>query len=319
MMGVERRAAIDIGTVTARLLVADVDEDGEISEVARGQAITHLGEGWTQTGELSQAGMQRVADAVRDFTAQARELGAERMVAVATSASRDATNSDEFLEMLEEAGVRPEIISGEREGYLTFLGATYGLCDERLLVVDVGGGSTELVLGTACVLDDGRYVDIEQARSIDVGSRRVTELFLHSDPPTPREIEQASAWIADELRGYFVGLRERPREMIAVAGTATSLAAIDLALEPYDREKVHGYRVEGPATLDILESLSALPLEQRKRVPGLEPERAGVIIGGVLVLQAAMAYAGLSSTLVSEHDILYGMVLDLEREAGVQG
>lgn len=318
-MGVERRAAIDIGTVTARLLVADVDDQGEITEVARRQAITHLGEGWTQTGELSQAGMQRVADAVRGFAAEAHELGAKRTVAVATSASRDARNSAEFLEMLEEAGVCPEIISGEREGYLTFLGATYGLCDERLLVVDVGGGSTELVLGTACVLDDGRYVDIELARSLDVGSRRVTELFLQGDPPTAREIDQASAWIADELRGYFAGMRDRPREMIAVAGTATSLAAIDLALDPYDREKVHGYRVEGPAMLDILESLSALPLEQRMRVVGLEPGRAEVIIGGVLVLQAAMAFAGLSSTLVSEHDILYGMVLDLDSEAGPQG
>lgn len=310
-MASERRAAIDIGTVTARLLVADV-EDGHVTEVVRRQAITHLGAGWTETGRLSDAGMQRVAEAVRGFVAEARELGAERLVGVATSASRDASNGEEFLGILEAAGCRPEIITGEREGYLTFLGATYGACDERLLVVDIGGGSTELVLGTSCVLDDGRYVDIDQARSIDIGSRRVTELYLKSDPPTAREIDEAAGWIADELRGYFSAMRERPREMVAVAGTATSLAAIDLALDPYDPERVHGYRVSGPALLDILEQLAEMPLEQRRQVTGLEPERAGVIVAGLLILQAVMAYAGLPSTLVSEHDILYGMVLDLD-------
>jgi exopolyphosphatase/guanosine-5'-triphosphate,3'-diphosphate pyrophosphatase len=175
------------------------------------------------------------------------------------------------------------------------------------------------VLGTACELDDGRYVDIDLARSIDIGSRRVTELFLRSDPPSRREIEDASAWIADELRGYFAGVRERPREMVAVAGTATSLAAIDLALDPYDPERVHGYRISGPSLLDILENLASLTLEQRRAVTGLEPERAGVIIGGALILQAVMAYAGLPSTLVSEHDILYGMVLDPGERSGAEG
>lgn len=307
----ERRAVIDIGTVTSRLLVADVDDDGTLSEVVRQTVITHLGEGWTETGRLSEAGMRRVAEAVRGFVAEARELNAERMAAVATSASRDAANSDEFLALLEAEGVRPEIITGEREAYLTFLGATYGFCDERVLVVDIGGGSTEIVLGTACLLDDGRYIDIDHARSIDVGSRRVTELFLRSDPPTARELDEAAAWIADELRAYFGGMKERPREMVAVAGTATSLAAIELALDPYDSERVHGYRLSGPSLLDILEHLSGMPLDHRRHVTGLEPERAGVIIGGALILQAVMAFAGLSSTLVSEHDILYGMVLDL--------
>lgn len=317
-MGGQRRAAIDIGTVTSRLLVADVDTGGVVTEVARRSVITHLGEGWTKTGRLSEAGMQRVADAVSGFVAEARELGVERLVAVATSASRDADNGEEFLGKLEQAGVRPEIISGKREAYLSFLGATYGLCDERLLVADVGGGSTELVLGSSCDLDDGRYVDIETARSIDVGSRRLTELFLHHDPPGHEEMDAASAWVADELRGYFSGIKQPPREMVAVAGTATSLAAIDLQLDPYDPERIHGYRLSGPSLLDILEHLASLPLEQRERVVGLEPERAGVIVGGALILQAVMAYAGVASTLVSEHDILYGMVLDLDGHGGAE-
>jgi len=311
MTGTERRAAIDIGTVTSRLLVADVT-DGVVDEVVRRTVITHLGEGWTSSQTLSAPGIGRVADAVRSFAEEARSLGATRTVAVATSAARDATNREEFLGALEATGVRPEIISGEREGYLTFLGVTYGFCDDRILVVDVGGGSTELVLGSSCASGAERAIDLELVRSVDVGSRRVTELFLHSDPPTAREIDEAAGWIADELRGVFAPLRARPREMVAVAGTATSLAAIDLALDPYDPERVHGYRIGGASLLGMLEHLSVLTLEERRRVVGLEPERAGVIVAGALILQAAMAYAGLSSTLVSEHDILYGMVLDLD-------
>ncbi len=308
-MGTERRAAIDIGTVTARMLVADVG-GGTVREVARRSTITHLGAGWSETGVLSEAGMTRASDAIASFVAEARELGVVRTVAVATSASRDAANSAEFLDRLERIGVRPEIIPGDREGYLTFLGATYGFCDERVMVVDVGGGSTEVVFGSACVAEGERTVDIDAVRSIDVGSRRVTELFLKSDPPRRHEVEQAAEWIAGELRPFFSTFRQRPAEMVAVAGTATSLAAIELGLEPYDPERVHGYPLTGAALLDTLERLTGMTTEERRHVVGLEPDRAEVIVGGALVLQAVMAYAGLSSTLVSEHDILYGMMLD---------
>jgi exopolyphosphatase/guanosine-5'-triphosphate,3'-diphosphate pyrophosphatase len=315
MMGAERRAAIDIGTVTARLLVADV-VDGEVHEVVRRSRITHLGEGWSSTGVLSAEGMARVADAVAGFVAEARELGAARIVAVATSASRDARNSDEFLERLEAAGIRPQIISGSREGYLTFLGATYGIRDERVMVVDVGGGSTEIVLGTTSVADGRRHASIEAVRSVDVGSRRITEMFLESDPPARDEVERASAWVADELRPFFSALRERPAEMVSVAGTATSLAAIELELDPYDPERVHGYRLSGSSLLDTLDHLARMTLAERRGVTGLEPDRAGVIVAGAIVLQSVLAYAGLSSTLVSEHDILYGMMLDPFDEGG---
>lgn len=309
-----RIAAIDIGTVTARLLVADV-AGGRVAEVVRRSVITHLGEGWTQTGVLSAEGMARVERVVGGFVAEARMLGADRFAGVATSATRDAANAGDLLERLGAIGLRPEVISGDREAYLSFLGATYGVTGGGLLVVDVGGGSTELVLGKVDA-DDGRSVEIETARSVDIGSRRVTELFLRADPPTAREIDEAAGWAADELRPYFGALRERPREMISVAGTATSLAAIEQALDPYDSTRVHGYRITGPALVDTLEHLASLTLEERRRVAGLEPERAGVIVGGALILQMVMALAGLSSTLVSEQDILYGMVLDLGASEG---
>lgn len=311
MSETERRAVIDIGTVTARLLVADVT-GGTITEVVRRQAITHLGEGWASSGELSEAGIARVADAVRGFADEARALGADRVLAVATSAARDASNSAAFLDTLEAAGVRPEIITGEREGYLTFLGVTHGFPGERILMADVGGGSTELVVGSGRRSVDGCPVSIDIVRSLDIGSRRVTELFLHSDPPTAREIDEAAGWIADELRTAFVPLKDRPREMVSVAGTATSLAAIDLCMETYDPLRIHGYRVTGASLLDMLEHLAVLTEAERRQVVGLEPDRAGVIVGGALILQSVMAYAGLSSTLVSEHDILYGMVLDCD-------
>jgi exopolyphosphatase/guanosine-5'-triphosphate,3'-diphosphate pyrophosphatase len=315
MMGAERRAAIDIGTVTARLLVADV-VDGEIHELVRRSRITHLGEGWSSTGILSAEGMARTADAVAGFASEARELGATRIVAVATSASRDASNSDEFLDRLEAVGVRPRIISGSREGYLTFLGATYGMRDERVMVVDVGGGSTEIVLGTTVTVDGRRHVDIEAARSADVGSRRITEMFLEGDPPTRDEIERASAWVADELRPFFSALRPRPAEMVAVAGTATSLAAIELELDPYDPRRIHGYRLSGASLRKTLDRLARMTLAERKNVTGLEPDRAGVIVAGAIVLQSVLEHAGLSSTLVSEHDILYGMMLDPLEDSG---
>lgn len=315
MMGAERRAAIDIGTVTTRLLVADVGDSG-VHEVVRRSRITHLGEGWSSTGVLSAEGMARTADAVAEFAAEALALGAGRIVAVATSASRDARNSAEFLDRLERVGVRPQIISGSREGYLTFLGATYDIRDQRVMVVDVGGGSTEMVLGTTAVVDGERRTDIEAVRSVDVGSRRITEMFLEGDPPTCDEIERASAWVADQLHPFFSALRERPAEMVSVAGTATSLAAIELELDPYDPKRVHGYRLNGPSLLDTLDRLALMTLAERRGVTGLEPDRAEVIVAGAIILQSVLAYAGLSSTLVSEHDILYGMMLDPLDDSG---
>jgi len=309
MMGL-RVAAIDIGTVTCRLLVADI-ADGRVIEVVRRNAITQLGDGWTATGRLSQVAIERTSECVGVYAAAALELGTRRIVAVATSASRDAANGEDFLSACEALGLRPHIISGEREAALSFAGATCERTGDDILVVDVGGGSTEIVLGSVAAQDGVTRVDVELARSVDVGSRRVSEMFLHSDPPSLAEMTAASAWTADQLAPYFNQMRTRPRVMVSVAGTATSLAAIDMALDPYDPGRVHGYELSGANLSEVRETLAAMPLVRRREVIGLEPQRAGVIVGGAIVLETVMALAGVDSTVVSEHDILYGVALQL--------
>lgn len=313
MSDTRRLAAIDIGTVTTRLLIADVDSR-RIREVERSTDITHLGDGLSSTGVLGTEGMRRVADVVARYATRMQAAGVERYVAVATSASRDAGNADEFARLLSDAGVVPVIIDGSREAGLAFLGATESRGGEGLLVVDCGGGSTELILGD--VTDGGEAahdVCVRAARSIDVGSRRMTDLHLHSDPPTRTELEDAREWAVEQFRGYFDRLDERPGEMIALAGTATSLASIHLRLDEYDAERVHGQVLSGSDVSDILEMLAGLPLDKRREVVGLHPERAGVIVAGALILETVLALAGLDRMTVSEHDILYGILRDTHR------
>lgn len=313
MSEARRLAAIDIGTVTTRLLVADVSP-GAIVEVGRSTDITHLGAGLTATGQLSAEAMERVAEVISHYVDLMDQLAVERFTAVATSASRDATNAGTFATLLRERGVEPAIIEGAREAELAFAGATLQHDGEALLVVDCGGGSTELVLGDASTVDGDREVRVSAARSVDVGSRRMTELFLHSDPPARGELEAARAWAAQELRSYFDRLPERPAEVIGLAGTATTLAAIKLELAVYDAAAVHGYRLSGSDLADILEMLAGMPLEKRMSVVGLHPERAGVIVAGTLILETVLALAGAESLTVSEHDILYGILMDTYRD-----
>lgn len=305
-----RVCAIDIGTVTTRLLVADVS-GGRLVELDRRSEITHLGEGLDASGALSDAAMTRVADIVRAYVARARELGAERTVALATSAARDAANAGELTARLSALGVTPEVIPGEREAYLSFLGATYDREGEGILVADPGGGSTELVFGDVTGEGASREVDLRAARSIDVGARRVTERFFASDPPTPAEIASAREWAVAEFRPFFDALRgERPSVLVTLAGTATTMAAVEQGLDPYDSAKVHGYRLSGGTVSDLLAEFASMPLGQRRGIVGLEPERAPVIVGGSLVIETVMSLAGVDSTVVSEHDILYGIALD---------
>jgi exopolyphosphatase/guanosine-5'-triphosphate,3'-diphosphate pyrophosphatase len=308
----QRRAAIDIGTVSTRLLVADVEGD-DLTEVVRHTRLTHLGEGLAASGRLSPQGVDRVIAEVRSFLAECSELGVERIGAVATSAVRDAEDGPSLVERIEALGVTPEVVSGTREANLSFRGATLGFCSpDPVLVCDLGGGSTELVTGLTC--DDGSeggpVVDIESARSIDCGSRRVTDMFLASDPPTADELDRARVWVTEQFRPYFDALDDRPRIALALAGTATTLAAIAKGLVDYDPAKVHGSQLSGGDLADLREELAALTLAERREVPGLEPGRASVIVAGALILETVLALSGLDSVTVSEHDILYGIVLE---------
>lgn len=304
-----RLAAIDIGTVTTRLLVADVSPDSVV-EVGRSTDITQLGEGLDSTKLLSEQAIERVASVVRGYARVMRELDVTHYTAVATSAARDASNSARFVSALAELGVTPVVIGGAREAELSFLGATAQRTGEGLLVVDCGGGSTELVLGTVAGSGGERESHIDAARSVDVGSRRMTERFFFSDPPSRTELDAARSWATEELRTYFDRLDTKPRQMLALAGTATSLAAIKLELEVYDAARVHGFELSGSDLSDLLEHLASVPLAERRTVVGLHPERAGVIVAGTLILETALALAGLDHLTVSEHDLLYGILLD---------
>ena len=304
-----RLAAIDIGTVTMRLLIADVSQDA-IREVVRSTDITHLGEGATASGRLSPEALARVAEVARRYATILAEHDVERVTAYATSASRDAENGDDLVAVMAESGIETRIIDGQHEARLSFAGATWSAAGEGILVIDVGGGSTELILGSAGRADGVLVTDIEQVRSIDVGSRRITELFLRSDPPTHTEIADARAHIARELRPYFDSMRSKPRVLFSLAGAATSLSAINLELDPYDSEVVHLSCLTGPQLADLVGWLSGMTLAKRREVTGLHPDRAPVIVAGALIIESALALSGLDSTVVSEHDILYGILLE---------
>ena len=302
-----RVAAIDIGTVTTRLLIAEVSPAG-VEEVRRCTDITHLGEDLAETGALLPSAMQRVEAVIARYASEIAIHGVETVRTVATSASRDASNAQEFVAMLARHGVVPEIVSGDAEARLAFAGAAWGREGRDILVNDIGGGSTEIVFGAA----GGDDVEVEFARSVDVGSRRVAERFLRSDPPTPLELDEARRWIADQFAPVIGELPARPRLSVALAGTATTLSAIDQGLGVYDPSKVHDAVLGRERIRELTGMLAGLPLRRRAtEVAGLDPRRAPVIVAGGLILGGLLDLLGMNSTVVSEHDILYGIVLDL--------
>lgn len=319
-MSVRRLAAIDIGTVTTRLLVADLETTPvrggasapivKVTEIERSTDITHLGEGLGDSGVLKPAAMVRVRAVLSRCRQRIDALGVEAWAAVATSASRDAANATDFLDLLDASGVRPEIIDGAREAALTFRGAVLGTRAVDVLVDDIGGGSTELVLGSVAE-DQPGGVRIEHARSVDVGSRRLTDLLIDSDPPSDVSIMAVRTHAARAFGSFFSALERPVRDVISVAGTATSLVSVGLEMAVYDPLVVHGYRL----TLDEIRKtrayLAGMTLERRLGIVGLHPGRAPVIVAGALILEAVLEGAGVDSTLVSEHDILYGILLDV--------
>lgn len=305
-----RLAAVDIGTNSVRLLVADVDgagADARVVTVDRRMNITRLGQGVDGDRRLHPDAIARTLAVLDQYGAVARELGVEAIRATATSAARDSSNRDELFDPAEVAlGRLPELLSGEEEARLSFLGATAALTDEPApyLVVDVGGGSTEFVLGTDAP---------EALISIDVGCVRVTEQFLSSDPPTAEELSAAVSVVRDHLTDVeraIPNLREA-KTLVGLAGTVTTVAAVEQGLPAYERERIHHFRLTRAAVEDVFRTLALESAADRRHNPGLEAERVDVIVGGTIVLAAVLRVFGFDELLVSEDDILDGIVRDL--------
>jgi len=302
-----RVAIVDIGTNSTRLLIADVDaQSGIVDELDRRSTVTRLGLGVDTTGRLSDEGMARVFAALAEYAAAIEALGAGRRIAVLTSATRDAENGAAFTARVrEDYGLDARTIAGEEEARLSFLGATCRRdpADPRTIVVlDIGGGSTEFIIG--------RGHEVQFHVSTQVGVVRHTERHLHGDPPTAEELQDLAA----DARGAFAAAipadLRRVDAMIAVAGTATSMASIEQALEPYDPSRVDGYVITLDGCTAIGARLAAVTEAERRETPGLHPDRAPSILAGTILITEAMKTFGLSAAEVSEHDILHGVALD---------
>lgn len=295
-------AAIDCGTNSVRLLVTDGERQYD-----RLMRITRLGQGVDATGALDPDAIERTIAVLREYREVIDRHGATRIRMAATSASRDATNRDEFFAAARDVlGVEPELLSGAEEGRLSFLGATADLDPSQgpFLVCDIGGGSTEFVWGTH---------ESEQVVSIDVGCVRMTEAWLHHDPPLPEELSQALSVIDVHLDDV---LREIPQAgeaatFVGLAGTITNTAAVEIGLAEWSREAIHHFVLTRDAVEDVFRTLATESVADRRHNPGLEPQRADVIVGGLCVLVSIMRRFALSECLVSESDILDGLARTL--------
>lgn len=303
-----RIAVADLGTNSTRLLVADVTREGEVRDVERLSEVTRLGQDVDASGQLAEEAMERVHECLERYRETAERHGVERLVAVATSAVRDSVNGPDFqADVRERSGFDVRTIGGDEEARLTFLGATARspAGGGPVLVIDIGGGSTEYVTGRPRQAPDFHV-------STRLGSVRQTERHLTDDPPPHADLEELATG-AREIISADVPLevREAVQEAVAVAGTATSLAAIDQELEPYDPTKVDGYTLLLGECERIQALLAALSLEDRQGVAGLHPDRAPTIVAGATILIESMRAFGLDRARVSEADILHGVVLDL--------
>jgi exopolyphosphatase/guanosine-5'-triphosphate,3'-diphosphate pyrophosphatase len=300
-----RVAAIDCGTNSIRLLVADVDQ-AMLTDVDRRMEIVRLGQGVDQTGRLAPEALDRTMAALRGYAKIINETGALAVRMVATSATRDAENSAEFVSRVKEIlGVGPDVLTGDEEARLSFTGATAELTeDPPFLVTDIGGGSTEFVFGVAN--------RVEAAISVDIGCVRLTERHLRDDPPTPAQINAALDDIDAALEQVAEVLPARPaRTLIGLAGSVTTVAGIYLGLRAYDSERIHHSIVPAADVHAITELLLGQTRAERARIPVMHPGRVDVIGAGALVLDRLMQRAGFPYVLVSEHDILDGIAFGL--------
>jgi exopolyphosphatase/guanosine-5'-triphosphate,3'-diphosphate pyrophosphatase len=302
-----RVAVVDIGTNSTRLLIADVSADGALEELHRESIVTRLGAKVDATGCLQEDAMQRVFDTLAHHRELIDEHGVTATTAVLTSAVRDAANGPDFTAIVRERyGLDARTIGGDEEAALTFAGATSERADNgrELLVVDIGGGSTEFVIG--------RAGEVDFHVSTQAGVVRQTERHIDHDPPRRDEVDSVRREVAQIIRASVPDARrEHVAQGIAVAGTATSCAAIELGLSPYDRALVHGHVLRRSICSGILAQLSRLTDAERRAVKGLQPDRAPTIVAGVAMLLDVLDAFGLDAIEVSEHDILRGAALSL--------
>lgn len=309
-----RVGAIDIGSNSTRYLIADV-VDGRVEELERDSVVTRLGDGVDAASALNAAARERTRAAFAGFAERIAAQGCVASGAIATSAVRDASNGEEFAAVLTAEFATPvKVIGGDREAELTFIGAQTGDAldrSKRSLVVDIGGGSTEFIVGAEGAL--------EFHVSTKLGAVRQSERHLASDPPTEDELQRLLAEAQTVIeQNVPAAHREAIDQGVAVAGTPTVLAAVDQRLEQFDPWKVHGYAITRAACERMLSELAALPLERRKQVVGLHPDRAATIVAGTAILAATIFAFELDQVTVSEHDILYGCALELARGATTQ-
>jgi exopolyphosphatase/guanosine-5'-triphosphate,3'-diphosphate pyrophosphatase len=299
-------AGIDLGTNTVRVLVAHADATTGLLPVWADQAVTRLGEGVAARGTLAPAAVERTLAAVRRYRDQARALGAAEVLLVATAGARRARDGREFLARLEaEPGIRPRIVTGEEEARLTLLGAAWGLGAgaDRIALLDIGGGSTELVIAEG--------VRPVAALSLELGVVELLERFFPSDPIEPGELRTCRAYVDARFREDAwprIGAH-RPARLVATAGTPATLAVLDLGLPAYEPARVHGHRLTADTVARLTVELARIPVADRARMPGLEPGRADVIVPGAVVLAAALAGLGLPDATVSDAGLREGILL----------
>ena len=320
-------AAVDLGTVTSRLLLATV-QNGAITSSEKTSYITDLGQGVDATGELAPEAVGRVASACEDFAARIAAFKPQATGLTLTSAARDARHGAVLLDRLRALGFNPQIIPGEVEARLTFFGVAVDFPGERIAVADPGGGSTEIALGSCA----GGALALDRAQSLNIGCRRVTEKFLAHTPPAPDEIAAADAWIAPQFSAYWDAARTGfpedeknpataaaqaagpqaapaalPDRLVAVGGTVTTMVAMLHELDPYDSAFVHLHDLSLPEVEACVERLSSLTIAEIAALPGIQAKRAPVMLGGALIIRQLLATGGYGKLTVSENGLLVGL------------
>lgn len=300
-MSTVKIAAIDLGTVSSRLLCAEMS-NGQITASTKRTVITDLGERVDATGVFAPAAIDRVTQACTEFVREAREFGAHHVCCTLTSAARDVSNGNDLLDRLRDLGLVPQVIPGEVEARLTFYGVAHDFANERIAVADSGGGSTELVVGRA---SDGG-LELDCAESLNIGCRRVTERFFSSVPPSADELDKAAAWARAQFEPYWAGLANRPERLVAVGGTVTTLVAMVHELAVYDSHSVHLRDLTIEQVEDGIDRMRSLTVEQIAQLPGIQAKRAPVILAGAIVVRELMRAGGYGRLTVSENSLLAG-------------